>query len=277
MSVPITAWKDKGVEMVPVGTVESLWRYPVKSMSGEEMTEAFMGFAGFYGDRCYAFKNSAARKGFPYLSATVQEQMLRYRPQFRYLEKTITPPNLIEAMSIAPGLTPANGDAEDMALNVVTPSGAVVAVDDPALIEMLGAGLRGENHLTLVRSDRALTDCRPVSLISLQTIRQVEAELGIPIDKRRFRANVYLNLASDYGFAEDELVGRKLRIGSRAEIMVLERDPRCKMISLDPDTGEHNPEVLRKVAQAHGACAGVYCAVLVEGILTKSDSIELLD
>jgi hypothetical protein len=68
------------------------------------------------------------------------------------------------------------------------PSGAVVAVDDPALIEMLGEGLRGENHLTLVRSDRALTDCRPISLISLQTVRQVEEELGVPIDKRRFRA-----------------------------------------------------------------------------------------
>jgi uncharacterized protein len=59
--------------------------------------------------------------------------------------------------------------------------------------------------------------------------------------------------------------------------MVLERDPRCKMISLDPDTGEHNPEVFRKVVQAHGNFAGVYCAVLVEGILTTSDSIELLD
>jgi len=68
-------------------------------------------------------------------------------------------------------------------LDVVTPSGAVVAGDGPALIEMLGEGLRGENRLTLVRSDRALTDYRPVSLISLQTIQQVEAELGIPIDK----------------------------------------------------------------------------------------------
>ena len=263
--------------MATIGTVESLWRYPIKSMSGEAMNEAFMGLSGFYGDRCFAFKNSSARKGFPYLSATVRQQMLRYRPQFRYPERAAKPPNLIEAMSIAPGVTPANAEPNDLILDVVTPSGAVVAVDDPALIEMLAEGLRGENHLTLVRSDRALTDCRPVSLISLQTIRQVEAELGIPLDKRRFRANVYLNLASGYGFAEDELVGRKLRIGSRAEIMVLERDPRCKMISLDPDTGEHNPEVLRKVAQAHGNLAGVYCAVLVEGILTKSDSIDLLD
>jgi hypothetical protein len=236
-----------------------------------------MGFSGFYGDRCFAFKNSSARKGFPYLSATVQQQMLRYRPQFRYPERAAKPPNLAEAMSIAPGVTPANAEQNDLILDIVTPSGAVVAVDDPALTAMLTEGLVGENHLTLVRSDRALTDCRPVSLISLQTVRQVEAELGIPIDKRRFRANIYLDLAADRSFGEDELVGRQLRIGSKAVIMVLERDPRCKMISLDPDTGEHNPEVLRKVAQAHDAFAGVYCAVLVEGVLTKSDTIELLD
>src|ERR1017187_5368913 len=246
--------------MSTIGTVESLWRYPVKSMSGEAITKAFMGFSGFYGDRCFAFKNSSARKGFPYLNATVQQQMLRYRPQFRYAERTAIPPNLTEAMSIAPGVTPANAEPDDLILDVITPSGAAVAVDDPALIEMLGEGLRGENHLTLVRSDRALTDCRPVSLISSQTIRQIETELDIPIDKRRFRANIYFNLNSDSGFGEDKFVGRKLRIGSGAVIMVLERDPRCKMISLDPGTGEHNPEVLRKVAQAHSALAGVYCA-----------------
>ena len=58
--------------------------------------------------------------------------------------------------------------------------------------------------------------------------------------------------------------------------MVLERDPHCKMISLDLDTSEHNPEILRKVAQAHGNFAGVYCAVLVEGLLKKGDLIELV-
>jgi uncharacterized protein YcbX len=266
-----------GDHVTIIGNVESLWRYPIKSMSGEAMPELFMGFSGFYGDRCFAFKNSSARKGFPYLSATVQQQMLRYRPQFRYAERAAKPPNLIEAMSIAPGLTAANAEPNDLIIDVYTPSGAVVAVDDPALLEMLSEGLSGETHLTLVGSDRALTDCRPVSLISLQTIRQVEAELGIPIDRRRFRANIYLELASDKGFAEDEMVGRKLRIGSSAVVMILERDPRCKMVSLDPDTGEHNPEVFRKVAQTHSGFAGVYCAVLVEGILKEKDSIELLD
>ena len=264
--------------MTSIGAVESLWRYPVKSMSGEELSEAFMGFSGIYGDRCYAFKNSAARKGFPYLNANVQQQMLLYRPQFRYPERASKPPNLVEASSIAPGVTPANGDAEDMALDVVTPSGEIVSVDDPALIKLLCEGISKKNQLTLVRSDRALTDCRPVSLISLQTVRQIESELSMPIDKRRFRANIYFNLSPESGgFAEDNFVGRRLRIGSKATIMVLERDPRCKLLSLDPDTGEHNPKVLRRVAQAHDNFAGVYCAVLVEGLLKKGDLIELVD
>src|SRR5438874_11892264 len=104
-------------------------------MSGEAMTEAFMGFSGLYGDRCYAFKNSAARKGFPYLNANVQQQMLLYRPQFRHPERASKPPNLTEAAKIGPGVTPANGNAEDMILDVVTPSGETISIDDPALIK----------------------------------------------------------------------------------------------------------------------------------------------
>jgi hypothetical protein len=260
-----------------VGTVESLWRYPVKSMAGEMSPEAFMGFSGFYGDRCYAIKNAAARKGFPYLNATAHPEMVRYRPQFRHPERAAKPSNWFEAESISPGVMYANGDAEDLLLEVVTPSGKVVAIDDTALLEMLGAGLRGENHLTLARSDRALTDCRPVSLISRQTIRQIETESNISLDKRRFRMNIYFNLHSDEGFGEDSLIGRRLRIGNKAEIMVLEKDPRCKAISLNPETGEHNPNILKNVAQNHEANAGVYCAVLVEGIVTAGDNIGILD
>jgi uncharacterized protein len=259
-----------------VGSVESLWRYPVKSMAGEAMDQAFMGFSGFYGDRCYAVRNSAARKGFPYLNANVQPRMLLYHPKFRHPERAAKPPNLTEATNIAPGVTPANADANDLMLDVMTPTGATVSIDDPALLKLLCAGLRGENHLTLVRSDRALTDCRPISLISLQTIRQIEDEVGVPADKRRFRANIYLDLTAGNGFAEDELVGRRLRVGAKAEVVVLERDPRCKVISLDPDTSEHNPAILRTVAQRHGADAGVYCAVVVEGIITVGDVIELV-
>jgi uncharacterized protein YcbX len=263
--------------MTTVGTIGSLWRYPVKSMSGERRDKLFLGFAGVYGDRCYAFRNSAARKGAPYLTASKQQSMLRYRPQFRYPERAAEPPNLAEAMSIEPGITYANGDSSDLIVDVITPSGTVVSIDDPTLVHMLCEGMSEHNVLTLVRSDRALTDCRPVSLISMQTVRQCEREMKIPLDKRRFRANMYVNLSASTGFAEDGFVGSKLCIGSQAIVAILERDPRCKVMSLDPDTGEHNPDILRAVVNTHGSFAGVYCAVLVEGSIADGDSITLLD
>jgi uncharacterized protein len=262
-----------------VGTVDSLWRYPVKSMRGEELEEAFVGFSGVYGDRYFAFRSSARPKGFPYLTGREQQRLLRYRPRFRNPEKAAEPPNLAEAQLITPGINPVNADPEDLRVDVETPSGELLAIDDPALESMLGEGISDDNNLTLVRSERAMTDCRPVSLISLQTVEQIGEELGEGggLDPRRFRANVYVDSASGRGFREDVLVGRSLRIGSKAVVSVLERDPRCKMISRDPDTGEHNPQVLRTVARVHGNMAGVYCAVLVEGVIKKGDSVELVD
>ena len=55
--------------MTIVGSVESLWRYPVKSMAGEAIEEAFVGYAGVFGDRACAVLNAAAPEGFPYLTA----------------------------------------------------------------------------------------------------------------------------------------------------------------------------------------------------------------
>jgi uncharacterized protein len=257
-----------------IGTVESLWRYPVKSMAGCEVPEVFMGFAGIYGDRCYAIKNSAGRKGFPYLNANAQHQMLLYHPQFRNPERTLTPPNLMDAEKIDPGANPTIADVQDMELDVVTPSGEEIMVEDPRLLKLLSKGLNGDNQLKLIRSERALYDCRPVSLISLQTIGQIELELKMPLNKLRFRSNIYFN--SEHAFDEDNFVGRRLRIGSKATVMVLERDPRCALISLDPVTAENNPEVLRHVVREHDNFAGVYCAVLIEGLLKKGDPIELL-
>ena len=121
-----------------------------------------------------------------------------------------------------------------------------------------------------------MTDCRPVSLFSVQTARQLGQELGIAIDKRRFRANIYADLSSAAGFAEDGYVGRTLRIGAKVVVSILERDPRCAMISLDPDTSARNPAVLGQVTKVHDGKAGVYGAVLSEGMVRVGDNIEAL-
>jgi uncharacterized protein YcbX len=151
------------------------------------------------------------------------------------------------------------------------------AVDDPRVIQRLCEGQRDGLRLSLIRSDRALTDCRPLSIISRQTARQLSDEVGIALDPRRFRANIYVDLDSAPGFGENDWVGRRLRIGDKAEVAVLERDPRCKMITLDPETGEANPEIMRRVANDHDGMAGVYAAVLVEGTIRPGDRVALFD
>jgi uncharacterized protein YcbX len=261
--------------MSTIGKVDSLWRYPVKSMRGEELDELFAGFSGIYGDRLFAFKSSASPTGFPYLTAREQRRLLQYRPRFRHPEKAARPINLTEAESM--GANPLSADLAELVVDVETPDGETLAIGDPALIEMLRADIDQKHEVTLMQSQRAMTDCRPVSIFSLQSAQQLAEETGTPVDKRRFRANVYVDLTSAKGFAENELVGRSVRIGPKAVITILERDARCMIITLDPDTGEQAPAILKKVAQAHDGMAGVYGAVMVEGMLHKGDSVELLD
>ncbi len=260
-----------------IGTVESLWRYPVKSMRGEEMDEIFAGFSGVYGDRIFAFRSSASPKGFPYLTAREQREMLRFRPRFRYPDKAAAPVNLKEAEAMGPGVTPVYADPTDLMVDVETPAGNTLAVDDPALIDMLRTGIDDKHQLSLLRSARAATDCRPLSLLTVQSVQKLAEETESTVDKRRFRANIYLDLTSAEGFAEDHFVGRSLRVGSKVILAILERDPRCMMITLDPDTGAIAPALLKKVAQAHSGMAGVYGAVLAEGMVRKGDPVELLN
>jgi MOSC domain-containing protein len=258
-----------------IGTVDSLWRYPVKSMRGEELDQAFAGYSGIYGDRVFAFRSSANHKGFPYFTARDQRRLLQYRPRFRYPDKAAGPINVIEAESR--DANPLFADLDELVVDVETPDGKMLPIDDPALIETLRADINQKHQVTLMQSQRAMTDCRPVSIFSLQSSQQLSKEIGTRVDKRRFRANVYLDLTSTKGFSENELVGRSVRIGPKVVIAVLERDPRCVIITLDPDTGEQRPAILKKVAQAHNGMAGVYGAVLVEGIVHKGDPVELLE
>src|ERR1700686_1062254 len=96
-----------------IGKVDSLWRYPVKSMRGEEMEEIFAGYAGVYGDRLFAFESSASPKGFPFFTGRDQRQMIRYRARFRSPEKAGRPTNQVEAETLSPSLNPVSaGPAE---------------------------------------------------------------------------------------------------------------------------------------------------------------------
>ena len=96
------------------------------------------------------------------------------------------------------------------------------------------------------------------------------------LDKRRFRANFYIEWDNqDDPFYEMTLVGKTLKIGDHLEVAIVERDPRCSMITLDPDTAEPARKLLPLLARNHGGDAGVFAAVLNRGRVNKGDRIVL--
>ncbi len=115
-----------------------------------------------------------------------------------------------------------------------------------------------------------------MSLLGNASVQALGEEIGKPIDRRRFRANFYADWYDNQPFHEDILVGQTLQVGARLRITVLERDRRCKMITIDPDTGEVDASILRHIARVHDGKTGIYAAVLVEGVVHKGDPILLV-
>src|SRR5687768_4077949 len=80
--------------MERIGALETVCRYPVKSMAGEELEVAFVGFAGLMGDRAYAFVRAPGPKGFPWHTGREQEDLVLYRPRYREMNFFFLPTTL---------------------------------------------------------------------------------------------------------------------------------------------------------------------------------------
>jgi hypothetical protein len=256
-----------------IGKLESIWRYPVKSMRGEAVDDVFVAYTGVMGDRLYAISSSGAPPEFPWHTNREHEEFVLYQARYKNPGSTLKPLAMEAAFKEA--LNPPYPLADAFALEINTPGGETFDVQDPAFLESLRDKSKGD--LILHFTQKNAVDCRPLSLFSHQTLAQLEQETGLDLDKRRFRANFYVDWNAADGFYENELVNRRLKVGDRLEIMVRELDPRCKSITIDPDTAETQPRILKHIARKHNGFAGVYAAVLTEGTVKPGDEICLLD
>ena len=260
--------------MEKIGAIGTPCRYPVKSMAVDETEEVFVGFAGVMGDRAYAFVPEGATVGFPWHTGRDHETLILYQPRYRDAAASRLPVDVTASLAMGPGVSPVFPTRDAFALDVTTPGGPTLPVNSAEMAAELER--QGGKAVTLRFSERSFYDCRPVSLIGNASVRALGEEMGVPMDKRRFRANIYADWSDDQPFREEALIGRTLQLGERLRIVVLERDPRCKMIALNPDTGEVDAGILRHVAHAHDGKAGIYAAVLVEGVVHSGDPIWLV-
>ena len=230
---------------MPVGRVAALWRYPVKSMAGERLAGATLGWHGLPGDRRWAFvRDDVPRSGFPWLTIREQPAMWGYRPRL---------------------VDPAAPDRCDV--RVVTPDGTELDVIDPALAAQLAPGARP------IKQDRGVFDAMPLSLISTATVAALGDLAGRDLDIRRFRPNLIVE-ADAGAFAEDGWVGHELVIGD-AVMRVDQRDRRCVLVNVDPDSGARDPSILRAIAQARGSHLGVYGTPVALGAIAVGDAVML--
>lgn len=239
----------------PAGSLCTLRRYPVKGMAGEELEQALVTFAGILGDRVYAFADPAKHTDFPWVTARTWPRMILLKVKFSGPDPTSTEyPN-----------------AANFRCTVTSEDGCEFAVSSPELREFLAGKFGHEVEHRF--SERSMQDSRPVSLFGTNTIESLSHESGVKPDARRFRANLVIDWLNGAPRFEDSLIGKRIRIGDTVELMISKKDMRCKIITLDPDTSEASPKVLEVVAREYEGCAGVYAAVLREGVIRRGDQV----
>lgn len=229
-----------------VGRVAGLFRYPVKSMAAEALAQVDVSWHGLVGDRRWAFvREGLQRSNFPWLTIRERPEMWHYRPSF------------------------AQPEQPDASRTIVrTPAGAELDVVDPALAAELGFGAR------VIKQNRGVFDTMPLSLLSTQSIAALGEQVGRELAAQRFRPNLLVELAEGQPFAEDGWVGSVLRIGAMS-MRVDQRDQRCVMINVDPDSTERDASVLRTVAQQRESCLGVYGSVVTPGRVAVGDPVTV--
>ena len=279
--------------VTPAGSVRSLWRYPVKSMLGEEVEACEVTERGFAGDRAYALVDAENGKVASAKNPRKWAKLFECRAAFA-------------------------GDRGGVLITL--PDGTAVAADDPNAAAVLSGliGRRASLETTASASPvleelwlegspdgRAVTDetiasgsppgtffdYAVVHLVTTATLdRLSELYPQGRFDTRRFRPNVVVSLAKgESGFVENAWIGRTLAIGDSVRLSVTDPCPRCVMTTLAQEDLPADPGILRTAARhnslvggegrgpdaAYPASVGVYARVLAGGVVRRGDLVRL--
>jgi uncharacterized protein len=221
-----------------LASIVEIWRYPVKSMAGERLDSCAITDRGLEGDRRWAFIDQSPARAGKWFNIKQHAPLMTYRARL-----------------------------VDGALDLTAPDGSSVALDE-GLVHSFEAEAQRPIELRELPGENF--DAAHVLIVNLATVQAFALEAGIPIDHRRFRANLYIEGLEP----EEELrwLGRVIRAGD-AELEVVDRCERCKVITMDPDTTEATPALLKLLVERHDERLGMYCRVARPGRVSVGDSV----
>jgi uncharacterized protein len=264
------------------GSVVSLWRYPVKSMMGEELNAAEITERGLVGDRQFAVVDATTGK------VAGAKNPRKWGNFFDFRAAYVAPP---QAGSKLPSV------------RLTLPDGVVVTSEQSDLDQILSAALgrevrfaqapgnggpgataeeywpdmAGLDHRDTVTDwelpagtffDLAIVHVLTTS--TLDRLRELYPEGRF--EARRFRPNVVV-ASEEQGFVEDAWIGKTVAIGEEVRLRVTGPCPRCVMTTLPQGDLPKDAGVLRTAAQNHQANVGVYADVLESGVVRRGDAV----
>jgi uncharacterized protein len=272
---------------VEAGSVVGLWRYPVKSMMGEELNSAEVEHRGLVGDRRFAVVDASTGK------VAGAKNPRKWGNFFDFRAAYVEPP---ESGSKLP------------AVRLTLPDGTVVSSEQPDVAQVLSRALGREVAFAEAQHDGESSgaqaeeywpdieglehrdtvtewelpagtffDLAFVHLLTTATIARLRALYPEGrFEVRRFRPNIVVATAPDqHGFVENDWVGRTLAIGDEVRLRVTGPCPRCVMITLPQGDLPKDAGILRTAAQNNQANVGVYADVVKSGTLRRGDHVTL--
>src|SRR5919109_224944 len=281
-----------------IGAVVSLWRYPVKSMLGEEVQTAQVRDHGLLGDRAYALLDRADGK------VATAKNPRKWPSLFAFRATFVAPPGSSGQVppvriTLPDGTSVSSGQREcdqilSRALNrevslAATEGGQVAGVpsSEPASwaarAEEYWPDMEGLDYRDTV-TDFALPpgtffDCATVHLLATTTLQRLQdcyphGRFAV----QRFRPNIVVDpVGGEPGFAEDAWIGHTLAIGDEVRLHITGPCGRCVMTTLAQGALPKDPEILRTAVQQHQGQVGVYAAVVQGGTVRRGDQVRLGD
>jgi uncharacterized protein len=236
---------------IEIGQIEAIFRYPVKSMRGEPLDVATLGWHGVDGDRRFGFRRLDERGGFPWLSASKLPELVLFTPLRRE-----------------------DGSGEAPPTHVRTPEGEEMPLFGEALAAEVAR--RCGSPVQMMQLRHGIFDEASMSVITSDTVREIGRLAGRSTDVRRFRPNIVVRSKRAVPFEEDQWLGGVLMFGEADDapaVTVTMRDVRCAMLNIDPDEGSRAPEVMKAVVRANQNNAGIYGTVTRIGRLSVGQTI----
>lgn len=269
--------------LTATGMVVSLWRYPVKSMLGEELNSSYVTERGLDGDRAYALIDQKTGKVASAKNPRKWGKLFDFRSVF------IDPPQVVENIPPVritfPDGTQVFSDQDDIDYSL----SKVLSQD----VRLMKASLKKPSYEEywpdidgLAQRDKITDETMPsrtffdvavIHLLTTSTINRLrELYPEGRFEVRRFRPNIVIESASEQkDFIENFWIGKKITVGEDIVLRVTGACTRCVMTTLPQDDLPRDLGILRTVARYNQVNAGVYASVHRSGTIRRGDLVRL--